>query len=120
MSLLLFFPGAGGGQPDKHPPIAPIITVTVNGVDKTGYVRAVQNLRIEYTLGGRTVLSCEFVDHQANTQTAYRPVIDQPVAIVYDGTAVFTGAILSVEDRALGDPSIGVVVQISATSTLSL
>jgi hypothetical protein len=85
----------------------------IGGTERTAYARTA-NVEITYTFGSRGVLRMEVLDTQADTETAYRPNVDEEVIVLYAGVLFFVGTVLSVSDRALGDPGIGVVTTITA------
>ncbi len=71
---------------------------------------------ITYTLGARGVARLDTIDKSLTTSTAYRPTLDEPVIIKNESETVtlFSGSILSVQDRALGEPNRGTVTTINA------
>ena len=72
-------------------------------------------LEITYTLGARGICRLETLDKKSRA-TAYRPTLDEPLLISNElGTVtLFLGSVLSVKDRALGEPNVGVVTTVEA------
>jgi hypothetical protein len=91
------------------------LALTIGGVSKTMFLGRfkTQNLTIEYTLGARGRLTCDVIDRQADTATAYRPTTDQAI-VVADGATTFAGTITRVSDAPIAEPRTGVITRVGA------
>ena len=90
------------------------LRVFIGGLDKTTYVRSVRNIDLTYTLGARGVVRFEVLDMPTNNALAYRPDTNMTAMLLWGESSIFTGYIVSVGDRALGFPDLGVVTAITA------
>jgi hypothetical protein len=90
------------------------ITITVNGVDKTAFLRF-ESVRGNRLVGARGTMSCQFVDKKSDN-TAYRPTLDQTVVLKDGVNTIFTGKITDVEDSAVDDKAIGTITQVTVTN----
>ena len=67
------------------------LAITIGGASQTARLRRIQNIDVEYTLGSMARLSCEILDTQMDTATAYRPTTDQTVLLADGATTLHAG-----------------------------
>jgi hypothetical protein len=94
------------------PPAAPPVGLTINGVDKSLFLKR-GSVDGSHVLGARATLGLVVVD-PLSTASAYRPVLGQSLSL-FDGlTYAFSGRIISVEDLPASRPSTGTLTRIQA------
>jgi len=106
-----------GDFPPPPPGTAEIPTLIIQGIDRTENLMAVQRLDIEYTLGARGFARGELLDRdrvKTDLANAYRPVVDQTLALSRAGVTLFFGSIQTVDDSPLIAPNTGVVSSVAA------
>lgn len=91
--------------------------LTIAGVDRTTKLRMVQNVDVRYTLGSGATMRCEILDSKPDTTTAYRPTPDQSIVLTNGAVTVFSGKIIKVRERALGEPNAYTVTALECVDT---
>lgn len=90
-------------------------TLTLGGIDRTAYLRAVESIQVSYRLGTKGTLSCELRDLSSDTASAYRASTDLSVGLTAgDGTVLFSGISTEVGDEAIVEPDIAVLTPLQA------
>lgn len=118
MSLLLMLDG--GSESSEHVFVPPSdafeFSFNLDGEPINQYVRASNETEITYNANSRTVARCEAIDPLKNTALAWRPTVEQELAIgKADGTLMFVGTIATVRESPIAPPNTGTLSAVDAT-----